>query len=142
MTNTLEAALGTDVTPIADVQGSADSRRIAIDKVGVKGMRHPLKVMDRSGGEQHTVATVNMYVNLPHDFKGTHMSRFVDILNQHEYGITVETLRRMLVEMSERLEAESGYIEMTFPYFVSKAAPVSGVRSLLDYEVKIGRAHV
>ncbi|HED18780.1 MAG TPA: GTP cyclohydrolase I FolE2, partial [Gammaproteobacteria bacterium] len=66
---------------IADVQSSPDTRHIAIDKVGIKDIRHPVRVKDRSEGEQHTVATFNMYVNLPHDFKGTHMSRFVEILN-------------------------------------------------------------
>ncbi len=120
---------------IADVQGSADTRRIAIDKVGIKDIRHPVRVKDRSEGEQHTVATFNMYVNLPHNFKGTHMSRFVEILNLHEREISVESFKEMLGEMTERLEAEAGHIEMTFPYFVNKTAPVSGVQSLLDYEV-------
>lgn len=125
---------------IADVQGSQDSRQIPIDKVGIKGIRHPVRVRDRTGGEQHTVATFNMYVNLPHNFKGTHMSRFVEILNKHEYEITVKSFKCMLVEMSNVLEACSGHIEMTFPYFVMKAAPVSGVKSLMDYEVSlIGR---
>ncbi len=128
------------VKPMADVQGSRDSRRIAIDKVGIKGIRHPVRVRDRSGGEQHTIATFNMYVNLPHDFKGTHMSRFVEILNQHEYEITTKSFRHMLSEMTDRLEAESGDIEMTFPYFVDKAAPVTGVKSLIDYQISlIGR---
>ena len=76
-----------------------------------------------------------MYVSLPHNFKGTHMSRFVEILNQHEYEITVESFMRMISEMTERLDAESGHIEMSFPYFVNKAAPISGVESLMDYNV-------
>ena len=122
---------------IADVQGSADSRRIPIDKVGIKDIRHPVRVKDRSVGEQHTIATFNMYVNLPHNFKGTHMSRFVEILNTHEREITVESFREMLKEMTERLEADSGHIEMSFHYFVNKAAPVSGVESLLDYDVTL-----
>jgi GTP cyclohydrolase I len=122
---------------IADVQGSADTRRIPINKVGIKDIRHPVRVKDRSGGEQHTIASFNMYVNLPHNFKGTHMSRFVEILNLHEYEITVESFRKMLSEMTERLEAEAGHIEMTFSYFVNKAAPVSGVESLMDYEVSL-----
>ena len=120
---------------IADVQGSPDTRRIAIDKVGIKGIRHPIRVRDRSGREQHTVATFNMYVNLPHSFKGTHMSRFVEILNDYEYEITVESFRKMLRDMTRLLDAESGHIEMSFLYFVEKSAPVTGVRSLLDYEV-------
>jgi len=122
-------------TAIADVQSSRDTRRIAIDKVGIKDIRHPIRVGDRTGGEQHTVATFNMYVDLPHNFKGTHMSRFVEILNHHEREITVESFKEMLVEVTERLEAESSHIEMTFPYFVNKKAPVSGVESLMDYEV-------
>jgi GTP cyclohydrolase I len=120
---------------IADVQGSADSRRIAIDKVGIKNIRHPVRVSDRSGLEQHTVATFNMYVYLPHDFKGTHMSRFVQILNNHEREIGVASFKGMLTEMSQRLESEAGHIEMHFPFFVNKKAPVTGVESLLDYEV-------
>ena len=120
---------------IADVQGSPDNRRIPIEKVGIKGIRHPVRVRDREGSEQHTVATFNMYVNLPHDFKGTHMSRFVEILNDHEYEITVESFKRILFEMAELLEAKSGHVEMSFPYFVNKSAPVSGVQSLIDYDV-------
>ena len=122
---------------LLDVQGSADTRKLPIDKVGIKGIRHPVRVRDRSEGEQQTIATFNMYVNLPHDFKGTHMSRFVEILNDHEYEITVESFRRMLREMSQHLEAQSGHIEMTFPYFIRKAAPVSRVKSLMDYQVSL-----
>ena len=122
-------------TPIADVQNSADTRQIAINKVGIKDIRHPIHVMDRSEGEQHTIANFNMYVNLPHNFKGTHMSRFVEILNQHEREISVKSFKEMLSEMVVRLEAESGHVEMSFPYFVNKKAPVSGVQSLMDYEV-------
>ncbi|NEV60717.1 GTP cyclohydrolase FolE2 [Thiorhodococcus minor] len=120
---------------IADVQGSTDTRRIAIDKVGIKNIRHPVRVRERSGMEQHTVAAFNMYVYLPHDFKGTHMSRFVQILNNHEREISVPSFKEMLAEMSERLESEAGHIEMRFPFFINKKAPVSGVRSLLDYDV-------
>jgi GTP cyclohydrolase I len=131
-----EAAQGeTDV--IADVQNSVDTRQIPIDKVGIKDIRHPVRVKDRTGGEQHTIASFNMYVNLPHNFKGTHMSRFVEILNLHEYEITVESFREMLREMTERLEANAGHIEMNFSYFVNKAAPISGVKSLLDYDVTL-----
>jgi GTP cyclohydrolase I len=119
---------------IEDVQNIADKRHIAIDKVGIKDIQHPIKVSDRSSGEQHTIANFNMYVNLPHQFKGTHMSRFVEILNQHEREITVKSFRTMLGEMTERLQADSGYIEMDFPYFVNKEAPISKVKSLMDYQ--------
>ena len=120
---------------IADVQSSVDTRRITINKVGIKDIRHPVRVRDRSQGEQHTIATFNMYVELPHNFKGTHMSRFVEILNQHEREISIKSFKAMLVEMGERLEAERGHIEMAFPYFINKAAPVTGVASLMDYNV-------
>jgi GTP cyclohydrolase I len=118
-----------------DVQSSPDTRRIAIDKVGIKDIKYPVRIKDRSGREHDTIANFNMYVDLPHDFKGTHMSRFVEILNEHEYEITVQSFKDMLVEMIKRLEAYSGHIEMTFTYFVRKSAPVSGVKSLLDYQV-------
>jgi len=122
-------------SPIEDVQNTADTRHLAIDKVGIKAIRHPVVVKDKSGGEQHTVAVFNMYVHLPQHFKGTHMSRFVEILNMNEHAISVESFQTILREMVTRLEAESGHVEMTFPYFVNKAAPISGVKSLLDYEV-------
>jgi GTP cyclohydrolase I len=120
---------------IPDVQSSSDHRRLAIDKVGIKSIRHPVRVADKDGGVQHTIATFNMYVELPHRFKGTHMSRFVEILNAQEREISVESFESMLRDMVRRLEAESGHIEMTFPYFIDKSAPVSGVRSLMDYEI-------
>ena len=121
--------------PMEDVQSSKDTRQIPINKVGIKDIRHPVRVADRTGAEQHTIANFNMYVNLPHNFKGTHMSRFVEILNNHEREITVKSFKEMMVEMTERLEADSGHVEMNFPYFVNKKAPVSGVMSLMDYDV-------
>ena len=124
-----------DPLAIPDVQSAEDKRKLAIDKVGIKGIRHPVRIAERGGGTQHTVATFNMYVGLPHQFKGTHMSRFVEILEAHEREISPDTFRSMLREMAKKLEAETGHIEMTFPYFVSKKAPVSGVASLMDYEV-------
>jgi GTP cyclohydrolase I len=122
---------------IPDVQGTADTRKLAINKVGIKDIRHPVIVKDRSDGVQHTIATFDMYVFLPHQFKGTHMSRFVKILNDHEKHITLSSFNEMLTEMAELLEADSGNIEMRFPYFVNKKAPVSGVESLLDYNVTL-----
>ena len=122
---------------IEDVQSSADTRRIPINKVGIKDIRHPVRVKDRSQGEQHTIANFNMYVNLPHNFKGTHMSRFVEILNNYERELSVESFKHMLQEMVTRLDAEAGHIEMNFPYFVDKPAPVSGVKSLMDYDVTL-----
>ena len=123
--------------PIEDVQNRADSRQIAINRVGIKNIYHPVRVADRSGGEQSTVANFNMYVFLPHNFKGTHMSRFVEILNQHERELSVASFRVMLEEMVERLDSEAGHIEMSFPYFVMKKAPVSGVQGLMDYQATL-----
>jgi GTP cyclohydrolase I len=125
----------TAVCEIADVQSSHDTRQIAIDKVGIKSIRHPVRVGDKSEGVQHTIAMFNMYVHLPHNFKGTHMSRFIEILNGYEREVSVENFETMLREMVVRLEAKSGHVEMTFPYFINKKAPVSGVQSLMDYEV-------
>ncbi len=101
-------------TAMVDVQGLADTRRIAINRVGIKSIRHPVKVLDRSGGIQHTIAVFSMYVGLPHNFKGTHMSRFVEILNSHEREISVENFPAMLREMVRKLEAGTGHIEMDF----------------------------
>lgn len=125
------------IAPIADVQNSPDTRRIPIDKVGIKDIRHPVSVKDRSQGDQHTIARFNMYVELPHNFKGTHMSRFVEILNNHKYEISVESFSEMLLEMRQKLEADTGHIEMNFPYFINKSAPISGVQSLMDYDVSL-----
>ena len=120
---------------IPDVQSAPDDRALAIDKVGIKSIRHPVRVAEKGGGVQHTVAQFNMYVHLPHNFKGTHMSRIVEILNSHEREVSVKSFGTMLREMVQRLDAEAGHIEMNFPYFISKAAPVSRVGSLLDYDV-------
>jgi GTP cyclohydrolase I len=124
-----------DPMVIPDVQNSADSRQMPINKVGIKSIRHPVRVLDKSGGVQHTIAVFSMYVGLPHNFKGTHMSRFVEILNTQEREFSVESFESMMQDMVERLEAETGHVEMIFPYFINKTAPVSGVKSLMDYEV-------
>ena len=124
-----------DLQNIPDVQSAPDSRKLAIDQVGIKAIRHPIRIMERGGQVQHTIAGFNMYVSLPHHFKGTHMSRFVEILAAQERELTVESFQAMLREMAVRLEAEAGRIEMSFPYFIEKSAPVSGVKSLMDYEV-------
>src|SRR6187401_1585380 len=122
---------------IPDVQSSADHRQLAINRVGIKAVRHPVRIADKSGGVQQTVAVFNMYVHLPHNFKGTHMSRFVEILNSHERDISVESFNNMLADMTTRLNSEAGHLEMTFPYFVMKKAPVTGVQSLLDYRATL-----
>src|SRR5512141_3500832 len=94
--------------PIPDVQATPDTRRLAIDRVGIKAIRHPVRIRERAGGLQHTVAYFNMYVGLPHHFKGTHMSRFVEIINAHEREISPDTFRVMPRAMVKTLEAQSG----------------------------------
>jgi len=108
------------------LQSSADPRHISIYKVGIKDLRHPVRVRDRSEGEQHTIANFNMYVNLPHNFKGTHMSRFVEILNLHEREISVQSFKQMLGEMPDSLEAEAGDIRDVLPLFYQQDGPGFG----------------
>src|SRR5215468_8563894 len=123
-------------TEVEDVQARADTRQLPINRVGIKDIKHPVRVKDRSAGEQHTIASFNMYVSLPHNFKGTHMSRFVEILHG-EREISVESFGGMLRTMTARLGADTGHIEMSFPFFVMKRAPVSGVESLMDYRATL-----
>ena len=115
-----------------DVQKSADTRGIHIDQVGVSDLRYPITVLDQENKAQHTVGTFALSVDLPHHFKGTHMSRFVEVLNQHHGEITLRTVPAMLKQLKERLEAERAHIEVSFPYFVLKTAPVSGAKAMVD----------
>jgi len=116
-----------------DVQNQKDHRHINIQKVGVKGIKYPVIVLDREKGTQPVNATINMYVNLPHRFKGTHMSRFVEILNEFRGQINIRTFQQILDQMKEKLRAESAHMEIKFPYFMEKSAPVSGAKSLMEY---------
>jgi GTP cyclohydrolase IB len=125
---------------VEDVQARADTRQLPINRVGIKDISHPVRLKDRSAGEQHTIASFNMYVSLPHNFKGTHMSRFVEILHG-EREISVESFRAMLRTMTARLEADIGHIEMSFPFFIMKKAPISGVESLMDYRCTLIGEH-
>jgi len=117
-----------------DVQNRPDDRNIEIQKVGVKGIRYPVIVLDKARGTQPVNATINMYVNLPHQFKGTHMSRFVEILNTYRGQINLRTFQEILGTMRERLNARSAHMDIAFPYFIEKTAPVSGARSLMAYD--------
>jgi GTP cyclohydrolase I len=118
---------------MADVQGASDGRNVAIDKVGVKGVRYPITLRQACGGEQHTIASINLYVSLPKHKKGTHMSRFLEILNRHHRAITPEQIIPILHEVKTKLDAADAHIEMTFPYFIEKGAPVTGAKGLMDY---------
>ena len=116
-----------------DVQSQKDHRNIEIDKVGVKNIRYPITVRDKENGTQQTVASINMYVNLPHDHKGTHMSRFIEVLSEYRRQISLENFSRILDELKNRLNAESAHMEITFPYFITKKAPISGTEGLMEY---------
>jgi GTP cyclohydrolase IB len=116
-----------------DMQKSRDTRRIPIDKVGVKDISYPIVVMDKNRSFQHTVARVNMYVDLPHHFKGTHMSRFIEILDAYREKIALDKMETILERMKEKLGATSAHLEIEFPYFIEKKAPVSGARGLMEY---------
>lgn len=128
--------------PIADVQSQHDERRLVIDKVGIRDIKHPIKVLMRDGSTQHTSGLFSMYVNLPHDQKGTHMSRFVELLNQDDVVIDVASVNQLLITMNEKLEAENGYISVAFDLFMEKAAPVSGAKSLMDYHVQLEGSNI
>ena len=116
-----------------DIQNERDNRNIPIDKVGIKNLRYPITSRDRKNGRQHTVASINMYVNLPHKNKGTHMSRFVELLNSFRTKVSLKNTSEVLQEMKTHLNAASSHIEITFPYFIEKKAPVSGMPGLMDY---------
>ena len=119
-----------------DVQGSEDDRQIAINKVGVKDIRYPITLhCPATGGTQGTVATINMYVGLPHHQKGTHMSRFLEVLNKHHECVRSDEIASICREMKERLNAETAHLELEFPYFIDKKAPVSGMDGKLDIQV-------
>lgn len=117
-----------------DVQSRTDRRGIALDRVGVTDLRYPIVVLDRTKERQQTTARVTMSVSLPHHFKGTHMSRFIEVLNEHRGEVTMRTLPKLLKELRHRLDAESARVELHFAYFLERAAPQSGARGLMDYE--------
>ncbi len=118
---------------LADVQSMVDNRRIPLRRVGIKNIRYPITVLDKARGHQQTVASINMYVNLPHQFKGTHMSRFVEILNEYRQEINVRTFEMILSAMRERLDAQEAHLEIDFPYFIEKTSPVTATKGLMEY---------
>src|SRR5580693_3569583 len=116
-----------------DKQNERDFRKLRIDKVGVRGLRFPIQVRDKKHVFQNTIATIGMFVDLPHHFKGTHMSRFIEVLNAHGGAIHVENINGILAAMQKILNAVTAHIEIEFPYFMSKKSPVSQQESLMDY---------
>ena len=122
---------------LPDIQASPDHRQLAIQQVGVKGLRYPLTLLDAAGEAHPTIATLTMSVGLPPEVKGTHMSRFVELLERPRPALSLGDLRQMFAEMLLHLQADSGRIELRFPYFIRKTAPISGVASLLDIDAGI-----
>jgi GTP cyclohydrolase I len=121
---------------LKDVQSGPATRRLGIDKVGVKDIRYPVVVLDRKNKTQHTIASVNMYVDLPHQFKGTHMSRFIEILNEYRGEVTVRNFPQILMNMKEVFNASTAHLEVEFPYFMEKSAPVSRSKGLMEYRCR------
>lgn len=119
-----------------DIQNQKDHRNLDIDKAGVKDIVYPIRVLDKKRGTQHTVARINMFVDLPRHFKGTHMSRFVEILHEYRGEMSIRTFSRILDDMVERLDARSAQIEVAFPYFIEKFAPVTGTPGMIEYWCK------
>ena len=117
-----------------DIQNNHDDRRIPIKKAGIKHLRYPIVVLDRKNKSQHTVADLNMYVDLPHNFKGTHMSRFVEIINSFQGKVSVHKLDHLLKEMIQKFDSEIAHLEIKFPYFLEKTAPVSGSVAEIGYD--------
>ena len=120
---------------LKDTQSERDERRVPIDRVGVKNLRFPLRIKDRANAEQHTIAVVSLAVDLPHHYKGTHMSRFVEVLHAHGHTLTVADIAAMPRELLKKLDSERAHVEFRFPYFRSKKAPATGAEGLIDYGV-------
>ena len=120
-----------------DVQNQSDHRNISIDKVGVKDIRYPVTVMDKHNGVQHTVASINMYVNVPREFKGTHMSRFIELLNEFHGHLDIREFSSFLEALQEHLQSESAHMEINFPYFIRKLSPVTQSAGLMEYRCRI-----
>ncbi|MBI5682881.1 MAG: GTP cyclohydrolase I FolE2 [Deltaproteobacteria bacterium] len=121
---------------LKDIQNQPDYRNIDIDKVGVKEIHYPIVVLDKKNKFQHTIASVNMYVDLPHHFKGTHMSRFIEILNEYHGEITVKNFPVILKNMKKRFDARTAHLEVEFPYFIEKKAPVSRAKGIMEYRCR------
>jgi GTP cyclohydrolase I len=118
---------------LADIQSTADKRNIAIDKVGVRNVQYPIVVLDRANERQHTIGNFTLTVHLPHEFKGTHMSRFLEVLGEQHREVSVHGIPTLLQLLKERLDSEASHIEVTFPFFMEKAAPVTGKSGMMPY---------
>ena len=126
--------ISADAKQLPDIQQTPDTRNIAIDKVGVRGVKFPISVLDRDSGQQHTIGNFTLTVDLPSEFKGTHMSRFLEVLNSHGREISVSSLPGLIHEMTERLHAQQAHVEVTFPFFILKKAPVTGTEGMMEFQ--------
>src|SRR2546425_1900425 len=123
-----------------DKQSERDYRELRIDKVGVRDLRFPVQIRDKAHSRQNTVATIGMFVDLPKEFKGTHMSRFIEVLHAHGNVVHVDNISDILRQMQKKLNATASHLEMEFPFFLSKKAPVSGMESVMDYTARFDAA--
>jgi len=122
--------------PLKDTQNETDTRQLPIDRVGIKDLRYPIQVRDKGGSTQSTIATVQLTVDLPHQFKGTHMSRFIEVLASHGKVLHVDTIRDILTQLTRRLESDCAHVDFEFPFFLEKFAPVTKAPGLMDYTVR------
>jgi len=122
-----------DTGKLPDIQESKDERNIPIDRVGVRGVKFPIEVLDCENERQHTIGNFTLTVDLPSEFKGTHMSRFLEVLNSHGREVSVNSLPAMIHEMADKLKSEQAHIEVTFPFFIAKKAPVTGIQGMMEY---------
>ncbi|MFL5363621.1 MAG: GTP cyclohydrolase, FolE2/MptA family, partial [Myxococcales bacterium] len=127
-----------NVVALRDVHSEEDPRKLDLERAGVTGLRYPISVRDREQGIQHTVAEIDMSVSLPHKRKGAHMSRFVEILNRHRREIDIRKFRSLCAELRKEMDADAAHVEVKFPYFIEKKAPVTGAVGLLDYSCTFG----
>ena len=132
------AALRRTLPALRDVHSEPDTRRLALDRAGVKGLRYPICVLDRARGVQHTVAEIEMSVSVPHKRKGAHMSRFLELLNRHRREIDIRKFRTLCGELRKDQDADAAHVEVKFPYFIEKRAPVTGAVGLVDYPCTFG----
>lgn len=123
-------------TALVDIQASKDDRNIAIDKVGVRNVKYPIEVLDREHERQHTVGDFTLTVDLPKHFKGTHMSRFLEVLNENRSEVSVKAIPVILEGLRERLNSDSAHIAVSFPFFMRKKAPVTGKCGMMQYECR------
>lgn len=121
-------------TPLVDVQSTPDGRRIPIDRVGVRKVLYPITLSERDNGSQDTVGSFTLTVDLPQEFKGTHMSRFLEVLGEHNHDISSNTIPNVLAKLRERLNAETSYLDVQFTYFRERKAPVTGKVGMMGYE--------